>query len=99
MKFIEVKCIQPFFDEVWYNNKPFEIRINDRNYEVGDIVWQREYEPDVNEYPGRSVIQEITKMLIPENTFDGLTKDRCLFYTKELTRRVEHPSTKGGESR
>ena len=85
MKFIEIKCVQPFFDEVWYKDKPFEIRFNDRGYEVGAIVWQREYVD--GDYTGRGVIQKITKMLIPENTFAGLSKGYCLFYVEEIDRR------------
>lgn len=32
----EIKTAQPFFDDVFYNRKDFEIRKNDRDYKVGD---------------------------------------------------------------
>ena len=36
MKIHELKLQQPFFDDVYYNRKNFEVRKNDRNYKVGD---------------------------------------------------------------
>ena len=32
----ELKTYHPFFDDIFYNRKDFEVRINDRNYQVGD---------------------------------------------------------------
>lgn len=36
MKVHELKLQQPFFNDVFYNKKEFEVRKNDRNFEVGD---------------------------------------------------------------
>ena len=32
----ELKLQQPFFDDVFYNRKEFEVRKNDRDFKVGD---------------------------------------------------------------
>lgn len=36
MKVHELKTAQPFFNDVYYNKKSFEIRKNDRDFKVGD---------------------------------------------------------------
>ena len=36
MKIHELKLKQPFFDDVYYNRKEFEVRKNDRNFKKGD---------------------------------------------------------------
>ena len=52
-----VKCVQPYFDQVLARTKLFEIRLNDRNYQTGDLITQREY-IDGN-YTGREVTAKI----------------------------------------
>lgn len=36
MKVHELKLQQPFFNDVYYNKKDFEVRKNDRDFKVGD---------------------------------------------------------------
>lgn len=36
MRIHELKLKQPFFDDVFYNRKEFEVRKNDRNFKLGD---------------------------------------------------------------
>lgn len=51
-KTIIVKCWSRFFGEVLTSLKPFEIRYNDRNYQPGDWLIQKEYNPETGEYTG-----------------------------------------------
>jgi hypothetical protein len=91
MKFIELKTVQPYFDDVWNDKKPAECRLDDRNYEVGDILWLREYDPkkfDFNRYSGRSIICEVLSK-IPKDTFAGLSPGYCLMGIKILSKREE----------
>ena len=88
MKLIELKCVQPYFDDVWNGKKPCECRFDDRNYEVGDILRLREYIPsevlDINgPYTGREVVAVVLSM-VPKNTFVGLTKGYCLMSLRVL---------------
>jgi uncharacterized protein DUF3850 len=41
----ELKCIQPYFRDMWHGHKTFDIRKNDRNFQLGDILHLREYYP------------------------------------------------------
>lgn len=59
----ELKIWPPFFDEVEAGRKPFEVRFDDRGYEVGDRLRLREYEPGPHEYTGRSVLRQISYVL------------------------------------
>ena len=42
----ELKLQQPFFDDVFYNKKEFEVRKNDRNFKVGDRLKLVEFPSD-----------------------------------------------------
>jgi len=34
-----LKTIEPFFSDTWFGNKTFEIRLNDRDFKKGDILF------------------------------------------------------------
>lgn len=38
MKLHKLKLKQPYFDDVFYGRKDFEVRKNDRNFKIGDKV-------------------------------------------------------------
>ena len=44
-----------FYDDVECGAKTFEIRKNDRNFQVGDILILEKYDPDKKEYDGSSL--------------------------------------------
>lgn len=53
--------IQPeYFKEVYAGKKSFEIRKNDRNFQVGDMLMLQEYLPESNSYTGRVVERKVT---------------------------------------
>lgn len=55
----ELKCWPEFYDEVASGRKTFEIRQNDRGFEVGDVLLLNEFKPDTG-YTGRSVRRLVT---------------------------------------
>lgn len=59
----EIKCIFPYFSDVWLVRKNFEIRNNDRNYQAGDFVLIKEFDKNTACYTGRSVLVIITYIL------------------------------------
>ena len=59
----ELKTWRRYFDPVWRGAKPFEIRSNDRGFQVGDELWLRETKDDTEHYTGREVIVTITYVL------------------------------------
>ncbi len=81
-KVIEVKCQQPYFDEVWLKRKNFEVRYNDRDYQVGDIVILKEWDEN-NKYSTRIVHVLITYILA---NYDALAPNHVVFAFTEVTR-------------
>ena len=53
----DVKILPEYFDAVEGGTKTFEIRFNDRDYKVGDLLCLREYHGGA--YTGRSITREI----------------------------------------
>lgn len=83
MKLHELKTINPHFTNVWDGKKDFEIRKNDRDFKIGDLLWLREYTSCYDEendclisgggYSGREILADVNNILITENTFEGLS--------------------------
>ncbi len=66
-----LKTVQPYYDSVVRGEKPFEVRKNDRNFQVGDIVCLKEYQTEPiqgkrwakkPEYTGREIWKKIVYM-------------------------------------
>lgn len=91
MKLHELKIKDEYFKEVLRENKTFELRKNDRDYQVGDLI----HFVDINGYEFDSIhffetivfpkkmIFEIIYVLkdVPEY---GLDKDYCILAIKKL---------------
>ena len=43
MQIHELKTIQPYFEDVWCDRKTFEIRKNDRDFQINDLLVLKEY--------------------------------------------------------
>lgn len=50
-----IKTHTPFYQEIADGKKPFEFRLNDRNYKVGDTLHHLEYDPEKQEETGRQL--------------------------------------------
>jgi len=71
----ELKTWPEPFNAIWNGKKTFEVRKNDRRFEVGDLVVLREYDPSVGVYSGRQVSAAIGYVL----TGWGLPDGMCVF--------------------
>lgn len=71
----EVKCVQPFFDEVWHGRKPFEFRFNDRDYRKGDTITIRLYVAENNMYCNRIIKADIPYVL---HEYQGMMPNYCV---------------------
>jgi len=59
----DLKIWPEFFNDVDSGKKPFEVRVNDRDYQEGDKLRLREWNPNTNEYTGRETIKFVTHVL------------------------------------
>jgi len=55
----ELKILPVHFDAVEDGVKTFELRLNDRDYKVGDVLWLKEWDDDRKIFTGR-VLQRRT---------------------------------------
>lgn len=87
----ELKTVHPYFSQIWFDEKNFEIRKNDRNYKMGDRLILREYdkENELKPYSGRCIFCKVTKILIPPNTFVGLYEDYLVMKIVVMDKWVE----------
>lgn len=74
----QLKTVQPYFDDVASGNKTFEVRKNDRDFKVNDVLMLLEYEPDKADnqkskgLTGKCVTARITYILdTPKYCKDG----------------------------
>ena len=82
-----VKSWPPFFKSSLLGDKPFELRLNDRDYQVGDTLIQEEFDPVLKDYTGRKLApQKITYVLRPEESPPswGIKKGWCILGLKAI---------------
>lgn len=58
----ELKCWPEFFEPVLSGEKTFELRLDDRAFRAGDVLWLREW-TNVGGYSGREVRRTVTYLL------------------------------------
>ncbi len=63
MKTIDVKVWPAPFQAVVDGDKNWEFLLNDRNYEIGDELHGREWDPKTQSYAGRTFTRRITYVL------------------------------------
>ena len=61
----ELKCWPHFFEDLYV--KPFELRLNDRNYHLDDVLYLREWSAETGTYTGRECLRTVT-YLLPEGS-------------------------------
>ena len=74
----ELKTWPSFYALLARGNKKFELRKNDRNFQTGDMVHLREYDPNTAYYSGRYIIARITYILLTAESL-GLKDGYCIF--------------------
>lgn len=84
----ELKCIKPYFQEICSGIKQFELRKNDRNYQVGDTLILREYHPIISGCDYTGYLAEVTITYILENVPLFGLKDGYAILGIELQRRL-----------
>lgn len=60
MKVHKLKILPEYYNAQIEGKKNFEIRRNDRGYQVGDWILLKEYNPKIKEFTGRKVMVEVT---------------------------------------
>ena len=58
-----LKTVNPYFCDIWRDIKTFEIRKNDRGFQVGDFLKLEEYDPITETKSGRSITVKVHYIL------------------------------------
>lgn len=69
----ELKTWPEYFREVWTENKTFEFRRNDRDFQLGDFLVLFEWDPIAKAYSGRWICSKVTYIL--DDQMSGLLPD------------------------
>ena len=78
----ELKVWPGCFTAVESGAKPFDVRENDRHFQVGDLLLLREYEPESEQYTGRTLTRWISYRLLGGSF--GVAEDWCVLGFQEL---------------
>ena len=58
----DLKVLPKYFNSLMWGAKPFEVRKNDRDFKVGDLLTLREWEPE-EKYSGRVLCRQVGYVL------------------------------------
>ena len=76
----ELKIMPKYFQAVWDDVKRFEIRKNDRDYQVGDILVLKEW--DGKAFTGSAIAVVVT--YIYDGNIGGLQDNYCILSIKHI---------------
>lgn len=80
----KLKTWPQYFDAVMDGSKRFEVRKDDRFFQVGDFLWLEEWSPEREDYTGRKFYAEITYKLTAEGSVSGaLVPGYCVLSIRE----------------
>ncbi len=82
MKVHDLKTDVEYLDEITTYEKPFECRLNDRDFDEGDILVLREYDRGTDKYGHKAVVCLVTYIL--NDHFPGVTKGYVIMGIKLL---------------
>lgn len=71
----EIRCWPEYYEALLSHIKEFEVRINDRDYQVGDTLLIKEWNAKTQKYTNRLLIRKITYIL---QGVHGLPKNICV---------------------
>ena len=80
-KMHEIKIYPSYYRAIYSGEKTFELRKNDRDYEVGDILRLQEWTG--TEYTGRSMMRRITYIYKGTGKY-GLEDGYCILGIKKV---------------
>ena len=91
-----VKSWPEFFQPILAGTRRHELRKNDRDYQINDLLILHEWIPGSGSYTGRTAEAVITSMTSAEFpcavSENGLTEGYCIF-TVKITGHAEQPVT------
>ncbi len=72
----DLKTWPIFFEAICSGKKTFEVRKNDRNFQEGDILHLKEFDPEKQAYSGTSKLKKVTYVMRGGNF--GIDPEYCV---------------------
>jgi hypothetical protein len=79
----ELKTIPPYYDQVRLGFKHFDIRKDDRDYQIGDTLCLKEYLPNLSIFTGNSIKRKVTHVLRNAPEY-GLMPGYCIMSLESM---------------
>lgn len=76
VKVHELKTWPTSFEAIAVGDKRFEVRKNDRDFQPGDRLHLREYDPNGKTYTGRELVRDIAYVM--RGPAFGIEPDHCV---------------------
>ena len=76
----ELKTWPRYYQRVMDGDKTFEVRAADRDFQIGDFLTLKEYDPDTSKYSGRCLSAIVTYILHGGNF--GIESGFCVMSIK-----------------
>lgn len=84
----ELKTWSEYFIAILSGEKKFEVRKNDRDYKVGDLLMLREYNNKTNTYSG-AILQVKVKYILDGGEF-GIEEGYCVMSIEKMPHEVSN---------
>lgn len=85
----QLKTWPSYFGQIENNEKLFEVRKNDRDFQVGDLLILQEYDPWHKKYTGAEIYCEVSSVLsglpVDDPVFFGISQGYCVMGIKKIT--------------
>jgi len=94
MKHHALKTIPPYFEDIHSEQKKFEIRKDDRGFEVGDMLILKEWIWDEERYTGKEMLAKVKYIM---RDFPGLEHGYCAMGISVLSYSTEGVPWKEGD--
>lgn len=86
----ELKCAIEPFEQKWQGKKDWEFRKNDRDFQIGDILLEKEYDTTKDTFTGREITEEVLWIL--KGGIFGIPEDCVIMSTKIVSKEGEAES-------
>lgn len=85
----ELKTWSQYFGAIAVGVKRFEVRVNDRNFQIGDTLRLMEFDPINQSYTGRWLERDVT-FVLPGGQF-GISADFCVMSLSDYNANQNFP--------
>jgi hypothetical protein len=86
MKVHELKIWPEYYEPGRTREKTYEVRKDDRDYEVGDLLILKEWNPETGDYTGRKYMSKVTHIL--RNKKKYVPEGYCILSTRPIPNRM-----------